>query len=331
MNLSTSHTQLKLPEAFRNALCQPGAPTVPIRVEGDEMVCDVASNRTVFPIVDGTPILIDEDRSIFNIADYIKGRPTTMDLRHEKSRNDNRSKRFKRSLNKFVPSRSRSVTKFSSELAMRHIREHTPNAKILVIGAGDARFSSDGNDNLVYSDVALAPDTHIIADAHDVPFVDNTFDAVFAISVLEHVMDPYRVVSEIQRVLKPDGHVYAVTPFMQQVHMGPFDVTRFSHVGHRRLFRWFDEIRSGISNGPGMTVAWSIEYLLSSCSENPRSRSLLRTLSRFISWPFLLLDGWLAGKRGSYDCASAFFFFGKLRQSPISDREVIACYRGMNR
>lgn len=42
-------------------------------------------------------------------------------------------------------------------------------------------------------------------DAHELPFGNETFDIVTAIEVLEHLEKPKRVLSEIKRVLKPDG------------------------------------------------------------------------------------------------------------------------------
>lgn len=52
-------------------------------------------------------------------------------------------------------------------------------------------------------------------------------------------VNPYRCINEVYRVLNENGIVYASTPFMLQVHMGKFDFTRFTHSGHRRLFRNF--------------------------------------------------------------------------------------------
>ena len=69
--------------------------------------------------------------------------------------------------------------------------------------------------------------------------------------MLEHVLEPELVVAEIHRVLMPDGLVYAGTPFMQQVHEGPYDFMRFTESGHRWLFRRFERLASGATGGPG--------------------------------------------------------------------------------
>lgn len=43
------------------------------------------------------------------------------------------------------------------------------------------------------------------ADAHKIPFSDNSFDVVTCTEVLEHVIGPEKVLREIKRVLKPGG------------------------------------------------------------------------------------------------------------------------------
>jgi SAM-dependent methyltransferase len=326
----SASVEFKMPRSVIPALRCPGRPDMPLRLVGDWLE-PVDDPRQRFPVVRGTPILIDERSSVFSIRDFTEsGGITTMDLRDDTIRLATRAKRLRQAVGKLVPPKSRSITDFDSVRALDTILASNPRARILVLGAGDARFAATANAAVVYSDVALAPDTHVIADAHDIPFANATFEAVFAVAVLEHVADPFRCVAEIQRVLVPRGFVYAVTPFIQQVHMGRYDFTRFTALGHRRAFRWFDEERSGVANGPGMALAWSLEYLLSSMSENQSTRNLLRSASHFVTWPFLLLDGYIGRKRGCHDCASAYYFFGRLREAPVPDREIIRGYRGMN-
>ena len=95
---------------------------------------------------------------------------------------------------------------------------------------------------LVAFDIYASPQVQFVADAHHIPLEDGCFDAVIVQAVLEHVLEPGRVVAEIYRVLKPNGLVYAETPFLQHVHEGAYELfTRFTESGHRYLF-------SGISS-----------------------------------------------------------------------------------
>lgn len=50
-----------------------------------------------------------------------------------------------------------------------------------------------------------------VADAQDLPFEDESFDAVIAVHMLYHVSDQERAFSEVRRVLKPGGRFYAST------------------------------------------------------------------------------------------------------------------------
>jgi ubiquinone/menaquinone biosynthesis C-methylase UbiE len=50
-----------------------------------------------------------------------------------------------------------------------------------------------------------------VADAQQLPFDDGDFDAVVAIHMLYHVPDQQRALTEMRRVLRPGGRVYAST------------------------------------------------------------------------------------------------------------------------
>ncbi|WP_226990695.1 class I SAM-dependent methyltransferase [Methanosarcina acetivorans] len=53
----------------------------------------------------------------------------------------------------------------------------------------------------------------IKGDAHNLPFDDNSFDLVYAITVIQEIPDKNKVLKEIKRVLKPGG-ILAVTEFL---------------------------------------------------------------------------------------------------------------------
>lgn len=68
----------------------------------------------------------------------------------------------------------------------------------------------------------------------------NNFDYVVCTEVLEHTLQPFRAVEEIERILKPGGLVFASSPFNFRIH-GPLpDCWRFTEHGWRALFKDFD-------------------------------------------------------------------------------------------
>ncbi len=284
----------------------------------------------IFPLVEGRPILVNEQNSIFSISDFTSRRVTTMDLRSADEVQRSLGARFKAFMSARLPDLSYSSTDLPiAEALAQIVKVYGNQARILVIGAGEQALKLPGNVQVLYTDVAIGGLTHLVCDAHDLPFADGLFDAVIANAVLEHVADPYRCVDEVHRVLGPGGFVYAVTPFMQQVHMGPYDFTRFTHLGHRRLFRRFSEERSGVANGPAMVLAWSFDRFLAAFAEGKRAHTVLRSLARLIIFPVKYFDRLLSRRPAAYDSASAYYFLGRKSDSVLSDRELIRLYRGM--
>jgi SAM-dependent methyltransferase len=179
-----------------------------------------------------------------------------------------------------------------------------------------------------FSDHLIGPCVDFIFDGHDIPFKNEVFDCVIIQAVLEHVLDPYRCVNEIHRVLKSSGIVYAETPFMQQVHMKQYDFTRFTNLGHIRLFRSFTELDSGPTAGPGVALAWSISYFLKSFFSSRFAIEVVTALSRFIVFPLKYIDYYLLNRPGGYDAASGFFFVGRKSKNQLTDRELIKKFKG---
>lgn len=277
-----------------------------------------------YPSVNGIPILINDANSVFLTSDYL-GQQAYGGASSYSGSLDNRTglrqlyRRAMHHLSETTPKKE-----FSVKEALGNILTSLPDAEILVIGSGDTSIRG----NATYTDVAFGANVQCIADAHDIPFLDKSFDVCIAVAVLEHVVDPYRCVHEIMRILRPGGYIYSETPFMQPVHMGAYDFTRFTHLGHRRLFRHFDEIRSGIAVGPGTSAGQVLRYAFASMSDRPRIRRWLKLFGLLISYPFRWLDYLSYSNRSAYDSASGFYFFGTLRQQPISDRELLGYFRG---
>jgi SAM-dependent methyltransferase len=277
-----------------------------------------------YPLVDSIPILVDPKKSIFDLSTFQQQEPTFF----------RPVPAWRQSLSELIPEMSKNVSAERVYARLQSLLAATNSvSNVLVVGGGVTGsgmevLHNDPRIRLIETDAAVAERTQLICDAHDLPFDNESVDAVIVQAVLEHVVDPHRCVSEIYRVLKPGGFVYSDTPFMQQVHGRQYDFTRFTRLGHRRLFRRFDEVESGISCGPGMALAWSLRYFLMSFSDNPVYRAASSAFSRVAFWWLAQLDPFLTTRKSANDAASAFYFLGCKGTSTLDDRELISSYLG---
>jgi SAM-dependent methyltransferase len=87
-------------------------------------------------------------------------------------------------------------------------------------------------------DVLPGENVQIVGDAHDLSkhFPAEHFDAVFAISVFEHLAMPWKVALEINRVLKPGALVCVFTHPTYPPHDRPWDFWRYSPEAFEVLF-----------------------------------------------------------------------------------------------
>ena len=72
-------------------------------------------------------------------------------------------------------------------------------------------------------------------DGLNIPFEGNTYDMVICMDVLEHAVDPDRLVREIYRVLKPGGLLYISVPFIFGQHEEPYDFRRYTSYGIKKF------------------------------------------------------------------------------------------------
>lgn len=68
----------------------------------------------------------------------------------------------------------------------------------------------------------------IKADAHNLPLKNASFDNVIMFDSLEYFEDPNKVFSEISRVIKDNGKISLIVPFMYPLHDMPYDRARYS-------------------------------------------------------------------------------------------------------
>ena len=264
--------------------------------------------------------------SIFNFKDYIN---KTEDKDAPTQKKD---RIIIKQLIKHFPSLSNNLSSEKNFVLLEELLSVKVKPKILIIGG--ARITTDtgilfNKDNIIVeSDVYFGPRTQIIIDGQHIPFEDGMFDLVIFQSVLYCVADPYKCVQEANRVLNSDGLIFASTPFMQQ-DMGIYDFTRFTHLGHRRLFRAFSEIESGVFAGTGVALGWSIRSFIGSVFNNKYLRLFFQLLISLLFFWLKYIDFIIYNNKGTYHGASGFYFIGRKNDKILSDKELIKFYKGI--
>ena len=117
-----------------------------------------------------------------------------------------------------------------------------PNAHVLDAGSGEGRYKQMFDHtryvglDLAVGDVAWDyTGLDSIGDLRELPFADNSFDAALCVQTLEHVNDPFKVIGEIGRVLKPGGRFYLSAPMAWHQHQKPHDYFRYTSFGFQHL------------------------------------------------------------------------------------------------
>lgn len=75
------------------------------------------------------------------------------------------------------------------------------------------------------------PGPHLMADAHNLPFADESFDLITSMAVYEHLVSPLTAALEAHRVLRPGGVFFGSSAFVYGFH----DRASFHHMSHAGL------------------------------------------------------------------------------------------------
>jgi ubiquinone/menaquinone biosynthesis C-methylase UbiE len=84
----------------------------------------------------------------------------------------------------------------------------------------------------------------IVTDAFNLPFDENTFDAVWSVGLLEHFEDPRLALTEMRRVIKPEGKVIAIVPY----RYGPLGMLNYGFQKLGKEWIWEEETPMNIDD-----------------------------------------------------------------------------------
>lgn len=154
-------------------------------------------------------------------------------------------------------------------------------------------------------DLFAQPGVDVVTDAEALPFPDNTFQRVECDAVLEHVRRPERVMSEIQRTLRPGGVVHVVVPFCHPFHAFPADYRRFTIEGVEEIAGALQVVAAGWRTGPTATLLVFVLEYAKMWSSARLWRTVVHGILGWLFFPLRYLDHLLwksprAGRLGNH-------------------------------
>jgi SAM-dependent methyltransferase len=134
---------------------------------------------------------------------------------------------------------------------------------------------------IVYED-GIKPD--FTWDGNVMPFKDNSFDTLMATEVLEHCPNPYQIIKEMERVLKPGGLIFFTVPFLWNLHEVPHDEYRYTPFALQRIFKEcsMEEIELFAHGGWDMSMAQMIGMWVVATKRGARRKRWAWVLNPFI-------------------------------------------------
>ena len=322
---------MNVPAAFAARLRCPRCHGAFQPTEPDVLRCEHCLSS--YPVVDGIPILIDPERSVFTASEIIAA------YQRERAQPP---RRVSGRLVWAIASRTPHVTSHRRQEAIARrfadrLAADRPAPAILVVGSGTegigvAALRAIPGATICEFDVYLTGSRMLVADLLDLPFEAGSFDAVVAQGVLEHVIDPYRAADEIHRVLKPAGLVFSTTPFVLGVHLPVADYTRFSRLAVIRLFRRFAPIECDVIEGAAVTLAYSLAYfgmaLLTSFGW-PAGAKVAKYAGNYLIFWLRYLDAFVRRSPISIDAAASYYYIGRRSETTLADRDIIPMFKGV--
>ena len=113
--------------------------------------------------------------------------------------------------------------------------------KVLDIGCGNkpyAKYFENFCNEFIGCDIVQSSENKvdIICKATDIPLENQSLDTIFCTQVIEHIADHDKLISEMFRLLKPNGFVILSGPMYWHLHEEPFDFFRFTKHGFKYIF-----------------------------------------------------------------------------------------------
>ena len=181
----------------------------------------------------------------------------------------------------------------------------------LLVNRNASGLSPSVRGRVIPLEIAPSGGIGVVGDAHKLPWRDASLDGVLIQGVLEHVRDPIRIVSEIQRALKPGAPVYAEVPFLQHYHLDPLDFRRYTVYGFEQLFGAFERADSGVMAGPASALTDMLTEFPALLFKPPALYWGVKLVTGWLMSPIQLLDFVWARLPRAHIAAGGVYFLGR--------------------
>jgi len=142
---------------------------------------------------------------------------------------------------------------------LRLIKGQFKNSDIVLdVGCGEKPYYHESvKSRMICADIKKTKKSHIVCDASCLPLKKARFDGIICVNSLYYYGNPFEAVKGFSHVLKKNGKLILITPFIYPIHDIPDDKYRFAEYGLREILKNDFEIKEiktigGIFNIPAV-------------------------------------------------------------------------------
>ena len=116
-----------------------------------------------------------------------------------------------------LPNGSRILDAGAGELQFKRFCSH-----LNYVAQDFARYDGKGDNAGLQAGSWDQTKLDIVCDITSIPEIDESFDAIICIEVLEHLPDPVAAIREFSRLVRNDGYLILTAPFCSLTHFAPY-------------------------------------------------------------------------------------------------------------
>lgn len=265
------------------------------------LVCSQCGGN--YPIISGTPAPINDK----NIQQYLE-------------QNQGEKKPLKEIIKSKIPiPDERLWTAQAKSVIWKILSEKLPddeNSYVVNMGSGIESFYKKifaSFNGIIRIGIPHDGEVEAYGDAMALPLKNDSVDLFISSSVIKHLPDPEKAVSELYRTVKPGGLVYAEIPFIGAYHMVPHDYQRYTISGIEALYNrhGFKMEEKGICTGPATAVVLLFQHALVEAIPWGPPQYLARLILTWILQPLKYLVVIFGRMKWGEYLACNFFYLGR--------------------